>query len=320
MILIVSNNDDWSTNDVVEWLEHYKAPYKRINYDDVGRTISYSVESNSITTSTFDLDQVSITWFRRTTKVNYNQLVNGFTDIFNRKLLEFADLESKYFNRGFFHLINFKCSKWLNNFFSSFNDKIETLLLAKKFGISVPDFLITQSKCEAVNFINNNIDAVITKPIYNIGTIRINNKVFMPYTRLICEEDLNSFDEHIFPIFLQKKINKKIEIRSFYLDGQFFSMAIFSQTSSKTNIDFRNYDRQKPNRRVPYKLPEYLEIQLTNLMESLKLNSGSIDLIVTPDDKYYFLEVNPVGQFGMVSYPCNYSLEEKIATFLINSK
>ena len=32
-----------------------------------------------------------------------------------------------------------------------------------------------------------------------------------------------------------------------------------------------------------------------------------------------FLEVNPVGQFGMVSLPCNYQLEKRIAQYLIAS-
>jgi D-alanine-D-alanine ligase-like ATP-grasp enzyme len=51
-------------------------------------------------------------------------------------------------------------------------------------------------------------------------------------------------------------------------------------------------------------------------MNKLDLNCGSIDMIVTPKNEYVFLEVNPVGQFGMVSYPCNYNLEKKIAEYL----
>jgi D-alanine-D-alanine ligase-like ATP-grasp enzyme len=52
-------------------------------------------------------------------------------------------------------------------------------------------------------------------------------------------------------------------------------------------------------------------------MRLTNLDCGSIDLIYSTDEKYYFLEVNPVGQFGMVSYPCNYQLEKKIAIELI---
>jgi hypothetical protein len=40
-------------------------------------------------------------------------------------------------------------------------------------------------------------------------------------------------------------------------------------------------------------------------------------LIYAKDSNYYFLEVNPEGQLGMVSLPCNYYLEKKIAKELI---
>lgn len=55
-------------------------------------------------------------------------------------------------------------------------------------------------------------------------------------------------------------------------------------------------------------------------MADLDLNCGSIDMILGNDGLYYFLEVNPVGQFGMVSGPCNYYLERKIANFLCTTR
>ena len=55
-------------------------------------------------------------------------------------------------------------------------------------------------------------------------------------------------------------------------------------------------------------------------MEALGLVMGSIDLIRSTEKEYVFLEVNPSGQFEMVSLPCNYHLEEKIANYLIRKK
>ena len=54
-------------------------------------------------------------------------------------------------------------------------------------------------------------------------------------------------------------------------------------------------------------------------MDNLDLNSGSIDIILTPDNKYVFLEVNPVGQFEQVSFPCNYGLFKEVAEYLIHN-
>ena len=53
------------------------------------------------------------------------------------------------------------------------------------------------------------------------------------------------------------------------------------------------------------------------LMKSLNLDNGSIDFVKTNDGKWVYLEINPVGQFGMVSEPCNYNLEREIAQELI---
>lgn len=52
-------------------------------------------------------------------------------------------------------------------------------------------------------------------------------------------------------------------------------------------------------------------------MKKMNLDTGSIDMIVTPELEYVFLEVNPVGQYDMVSVPCNYHLHSKIAKILI---
>lgn len=53
-------------------------------------------------------------------------------------------------------------------------------------------------------------------------------------------------------------------------------------------------------------------------MKKCELNTGSIDIIYGIDGKYYFLEVNHCGQFGAVTYRCNYYAEKYIAKSLIH--
>jgi glutathione synthase/RimK-type ligase-like ATP-grasp enzyme len=120
------------------------------------------------------------------------------------------------------------------------------------------------------------------------------------------------------PSLIQRKIDKKYEIRVFYLMGNMYSMAIMSQNKNETEIDFRNYQNQNPNRTLSYELPDEINKKIIKLMDVLKLNSGSIDFIYNTNNEYVFLEVNPVGQYGMVSYPCNYYIEKKIANYLTN--
>jgi hypothetical protein len=50
-------------------------------------------------------------------------------------------------------------------------------------------------------------------------------------------------------------------------------------------------------------------------MQQLNINCGSLDFIKNKND-FYFLEINPVGQFLGLSAICNYLLEKEIAEYL----
>ncbi len=131
------------------------------------------------------------------------------------------------------------------------------------------------------------------------------------YTSIVDKKEKEDF----FTTFFQQKIEKDFEIRSFYLNRKVWSMAIFSQNDDQTKVDYRRYNKVKPNRNVPYNLPKDIEEKIIVLMDKLDLTSGSLDFIKS-DDKFYFLEVNAVGQFGNVSFYCNYGLDYEIATSL----
>ncbi len=131
-------------------------------------------------------------------------------------------------------------------------------------------------------------------------------------------QHLDDFPNAFFPTLFQKNIHKKYELRIFYLKGKCYSAAMFTQGNEKTVVDFRNYDDEKPTRIVPFQLPGELEEKLILLMDELELNNGSIDMIKGLDGEYYFLEINPVGQYGFISGPCNYNLNKVIAEELIH--
>jgi glutathione synthase/RimK-type ligase-like ATP-grasp enzyme len=94
-------------------------------------------------------------------------------------------------------------------------------------------------------------------------------------------------------------------------------MAIFSQGDAQTRVDMRVYNHARPNRMVPARLPAAVTAAIVRFMEMVGLKTGSLDLIRTHDGRHLFLEVNPGGQFGMVSEPCNYYLEREVAQYLL---
>lgn len=147
--------------------------------------------------------------------------------------------------------------------------------------------------------------------------MQIGNDFYCNYTETVSDEFIDTLNDDFFPSLIQQQLDKAYELRIFYLHGNYYSMAIFSQSDQQTCVDFRKYNDKKPNRTVPFCLPSCIEEKIKCFMMTMNLNSGSIDMIVTKKNDYVFLEVNPVGQFGMVSGPCNYRLEKEIATYLI---
>ena len=135
-------------------------------------------------------------------------------------------------------------------------------------------------------------------------------------TERLSKENIAKIPERFGPTLFQEEVLKRFEIRAFMMNETFFAMAIFSQKSSRTQTDFRKYDDARPNRTVPYQLDSKTQLKCRELAEHFGLNCCSFDFIVSQDNLLIFLEINPVGQFMMVSKPCNYNIEKHIAEFL----
>lgn len=196
--------------------------------------------------------------------------------------------------------------------------KLYQLEIAKMAGLETPETLVTNHKKTLTAFLQKH-GKVITKSIDIIQPTAAPQSVTVYYTALVSKKAWANCAATFAPGLFQEYIEKEFEIRSFYLNGKCYSMAIFSQGNAQTNVDYRNYDQVLPNRTVPMNLPKEIVQKIRFLMKKLGLNTGSIDLIKSTDGRYVFLEVNQAGQFGMVSKPCNYYLEEKIAACLTNA-
>lgn len=302
MITIFSIESDQSTNHVIDWLSYYNVEWKRINAEEVGEKGLEDVFNND--------RNKKVVWFRKWKKaVDYITCNTDCSYIEINKGKEFEECSKYLFN-------TLKSKFWLNSPENWAIDKLTQLNKARDVGLKIPSTIFTGHKIELKAFYEKN-KALITKNLAANILIIENNEAYMNYTSSINLEDIESLSDSFYPSLFQKKIEKEYEVRSFYLDGEIFSMAIFSQNDSQTSIDFRQYNLKKPNRNVPYKLSLEIEDKVKNLMNQLNINSGSLDFIKEKDGSLIFLEINPLGQFGMTSYPCNYNIEKKIAEYLI---
>lgn len=320
MILIFSSHlGEFTTDLVIDWLDYNKINYKRINGVDLIREnlkIDFDSVQITIKNETINFSDISTFWFRRLLPYNYFLSEYGkLTEniILNIELIR--NIQSEYNKIRDFINFFYKEKNWLSRIGDSSLNKIEVLNNAKNLGLIIPNSIITNSKDEIIKF-RNKYSNVIVKSVSEVLGLPIDDEAYISYTHLLTNSDLDSLPERFYPSLAQENIDKDYELRIFYLSGSFYSMAIFSQSDEKTKTDFRIYNMEKPNRNVPFTLPKNIATKLELLMRKLNLNCGSIDMIKSINGDYIFLEVNPIGQFGMVSKPCNYFLEEKVVCFL----
>lgn len=224
--------------------------------------------------------------------------------------------EYEHFNHSIIRMLWQKFC--INTSSDIFTNKISNLQAAKSVGLNVPKTIVTNQKSKIIDFVRSCTNGAITKAMYYGTFISVDTSMSL-YTNEVSFDDIDLLSDTFWPCLLQEKLDKYIELRIFYIHGKCYSEAIFSQNDSKTSVDFRRYNYKNPNRTPPFLLPQEIEIKLNQFMNSINMNCGSIDMVLTANYDYYFLEVNPVGQFQQVSYPCNYQLECVVAKNLINT-
>jgi ATP-GRASP peptide maturase of grasp-with-spasm system len=316
MILILSYEGDWSTDNVISWLKQFDYPCLRLNsYDFFTKDFFLDFQNKILYVGdqVIDFNKINVVWFR---KFGLFRSSNHFKSV--RELLdsESANAIANEFwaiAQAIVDLLQHK--KWLTHYNNSFLNKINVLAMAEAIGLDVPKTYIVNTNSKIKEIISEG--SVISKSVDNVTNVLTKKGSYTMFTSRIKDEEVDNFPKRFFPSLMQAEIKKKYEIRSFFLIDKFYSMAIFSQGNARTEVDFRKYNMANPNRDVPYQLPEEVEEKLRQLLANADLNCASIDLMKSIDNKYYFLEINPVGQFGMVDFTCNYGLHKKVAQTLI---
>ena len=118
----------------------------------------------------------------------------------------------------------------------------------------------------------------------------------------------------ISPTYIQRNIKKQCDIRVTAVGRKLFSTAIMSQECEETQTDWRKGQHVLPYHEI--NLPEELEKKCLLLLDALHLEFGAIDFILGEDGEYYFLEINPNGQWAWIECRTNYHIAAEIAKLL----
>ncbi|NOQ71054.1 MAG: grasp-with-spasm system ATP-grasp peptide maturase [Crocinitomix sp.] len=328
MILILSRKEAESTTDnVIDWLRHKNEKYYRLNGNDLFNgdvEIQFKFDNGKwefeIVEGEINIksSEISAVWFRRAFD-SYK-----IVDVETKDVEEFILVNklNKYLRSeawATYGLIekSLRDVYWINRPSDSTN-KFNNLQIAEEVGIKTPPSIVVNNKKHLKQFLEKHPKA-ITKACREAESFKIGKEFISGLTERVNATSLDKLpNELFFPSFFQGEISKAYEVRVFYLDGVIYPTAIFSQINKETEIDYRNYNTENPNRMEIIDLPNEIKEKLHLFMARMNMVCGSIDLIKSlEDDDYYFLEINPVGQFMGISDMGNLKLDKIVAETLI---
>ncbi len=328
ILILCPTYSDVTTEEVLDWLASSGAAWARLNGADIDGGAALSIELGGggercrlrHEGGEIEPGGVAAVWYRGGVREWRHEGLPLVTDPspYGARLQYDIRLHLTRESRKLAeHLLScFGGRPWLGSPERVSPNKPAVLRAAARAGLAVPETLITTEKAALLEFAARQGE-VVAKPIAETIMLTGGGATHVFYTSVVPAGLMAELPESFPATLFQRRLAKEYELRVFYLDGECHAMAIFSQRDPQTAVDFRRYNHARPNRSVPYVLDEATAAGIRALMEGLGLDTGSLDLVRTPEGRDVFLEVNPVGQFGMVSHPCNYHLERRVAERLL---
>lgn len=213
------------------------------------------------------------------------------------------------------NLIIFKNANWINYPVSTYSaeNKIYQLYSAEECGLSIPLTYISNYADFNLGFDKKYIvKSLDTALFYDME----NNKEMFTYSNVVTGAELQEYDLTSAPIFIQEFLNPKIDCRVTYVQGKLFPVKIL-QNGQGMYGDWRM--RKEELEYIPFQLPTYVESAIHKLMKKLELNFGGIDLAIVAGE-YYFIEVNPTGEWGWLEVKTGVNISKTIKRALAGEK
>ncbi|MEH2361978.1 MvdD family ATP-grasp ribosomal peptide maturase [Nostoc sp.] len=257
-----------------------------------------------------DLSEVSAVWYRRIA------IGAKIPDSMDRQMRQASIQESRVTIQGMIASIQGFHLDPLPNIRRAENKQLQ-LQVARKIGLDTPRTLTTNNPQAVKQFAQECKQGMITKMLSSFAIYDQQGREKVVFTNPISSEDLDNLDGLRFcPMTFQEKIPKALELRTIIVGKNVFTAAVDSQALDKARYDWRKQGVALLEAWESYTLPQDVEEKLLKLMAEFGLNYGAIDIILTPDGRHIFLEVNPVGEFFWLEQCPGLPISQAIAQVL----
>ncbi|MEH2104785.1 MvdC family ATP-grasp ribosomal peptide maturase [Nostoc sp.] len=319
VVLLITHSGDFFTIDrVAEALSKKGAQPFRLDTDkfplEVQLTAQFdkskSYHKLEYGTHSISTEQVQAVWMRRIWEPELSkELAPQYRQACIRESLATLD--------GFWDSL--KGAKWIDDLerINYASNKLRQLRIASEVGFVIPQTLVTNKAESAREFFHQVNGKMVSKLLTALSYSMQANSSFFLYTSTVKEEDLQDAESLRYcPMVFQEQIPKQQELRVAYVNGHVFVGALDASVYAAAKVDWR-----KPGVEVGawqhHELPDEVVRRLQAFMGKFGLLFGALDFIVTPSGEYVFLEVNPVGEWGMLERDLDLPISSAIANALI---
>jgi MvdC family ATP-grasp ribosomal peptide maturase len=319
VVLLITHSGDFFTIDrVAEALAKKGAQPFRLDTDKFPLEVqltahfdkSKSYHRLEYGTHSITTEQVQAVWMRR---IWEPELSKELAPQFREACLR----ESQATLDGFWDSL--KGANWVDDLerINIAHNKLRQLRVASEVGFTIPQTLVT-NKAESAREFFHQVNGKMVSKLLTALSHTMEHTSFFLYTSTVKEEDLLDAESLRYcPMVFQEQISKQLELRVVYVNGKVFVGALDAGVYAASKADWR-----KPGVEVGlwqhHELPDELVRRLQAFMGKFGLLFGALDFILTPSGEYVFLEVNPIGEWGMVERDLDLPISSAIADTLIS--
>jgi MvdD family ATP-grasp ribosomal peptide maturase len=319
VLIITHSNDNESISLVTQAIESQGGKAFRFDTDrfptEVQLDIYYSNTERCVLVADdqkLDLNEVTAVWYRRIA------IGGKIPQTMDKQLRQASIQESRATIQGMIASIRGFHFDPIPNIRRAENKQLQ-LQVAREIGLDTPRTLTTNNPQAVKEFAAECQEGIITKMLSSFAVYDEKGREQVVFTNPVKSEDLEHLEGLRFcPMTFQENIAKALELRITIVGKSIFSAAVDSQALDKSRYDWRKQGVALLDAWQPHTLPQDVADKLLQLMAYFGLNYGAIDVILTPDNRYVFLEVNPVGEFFWLDLCAGLPISRAIAKVLLH--
>jgi hypothetical protein len=300
MLLILTSSQDLTADFLIVALIERSLLYFRLNAEDLAdaryRFTDDGVRSIDLGARALDLNSITAVWYRRAIHPTPSHGESTSEGVFIA-----GELRHLVFGMAWNPNI-----LWVNPIDKVYvaEHKLYQLEVAKNLGFRVPRTLVSTDPAELRAFTLSNARGTICKPIFH-GLFFDGADSYSIYTRNVVADE---FTEGMLlggPVLLQEEIQRGSDLRITFVGNRCFA--------AQVNASFPAVDWRTPEASASFSIIEMdaaVQDKCEAMLNILGLRYGAFDFIRSPEGQWFFLEINPTGEWAWLENSLGFPMRD----------